>query len=282
MNINTHVNLYKYINLGVEISNHGHDYGPEQYLSLIAYYPRTLELMDNSIPGVWLIDLAATSNCLSSIIVFTSGGAGGNFRASITSNGLTGQIESVLVTSPGGGYSSDPHFVLSSASCTCKGLPGNVAGNFDACLMPRRAHGASFGGIVARNAVVYGSLPRVFLSGMTGVQNVDSVLIPVQRHGFEYSDGSLLFGAYGQWIKASQTFVLRMTGMVHVYVILLGKVCRSPCVRLLHDSLIRSQFIHKRDIPHSYVTQDSMRFAMRQLYVWRATHSHLCHDSSVT
>lgn len=164
--------------------------------------------------GINIVKVASTSNCISGMIISTVGGAGDHFRASITKvHYLTGEIESIVVSFHGSGYSSDPQFVISSANCRCNGLSGSVAGNFDACLTARRAHGASVGGIVALDAVVEGSLPRFYLSGLKGVQNSDSLHIPLQRHGFHYKNGQKLFGQYGQWIKASHTLVLRLTGL---------------------------------------------------------------------
>jgi hypothetical protein len=118
----------------------------------------------------------------------------------------------ISVTAHGSGYTSDPKFTISDARCKCNGLAGTVAGNFDACLSPRRAHGASLGSRVAHSAVVQGYSTRVYLTGLSGVQNPDSLYIPLQRHGFNNSDGTAVFGMYGRWIKASNTLVLQFTG----------------------------------------------------------------------
>ena len=47
---------------------------------------------------------------------------------------------------------------------------------------------------------------------MLGVQNPEASLIPIRRHGFDYSNGFEIFGTFGLWMKASNTLVLRFAG----------------------------------------------------------------------
>ena len=154
-----------------------------------------------------------TRSCLPGMIITAVGGGGDAFRATITAvQYLTGAIQAVSITQHGTGYSSNPQLVVSSAACRCNNLPGTVAGNFDACLSPRRAYGASIGSRVAHGAILQGFLPRFHVSDLLGIQNSDTEEVPLQRYGYEYADGSHIFGSYGKWIKFSHTLELQLRG----------------------------------------------------------------------
>ena len=57
-----------------------------------------------------------------------------------------------------------------------------------------------------------GRLPRLHLSGLLGVQTSDSERVPLGRYGFEFLDGTEVFGSYGTWTKSSHTLQLQLTG----------------------------------------------------------------------
>ena len=143
----------------IKILNHGRDYGDAGFLSFTAYYPGTNFRMENSITGLNPVSLAGTSNCRSGMIISAVGGGGQHFRAVIDLIQL-GQISSWSILHYGTDYTSDPQLIISSATCLCNGLPGNVAGNFDSCLTPRRAHGATIGLHFTHAACIFSSVLR--------------------------------------------------------------------------------------------------------------------------
>jgi hypothetical protein len=204
----------------VVISNHGRNYKGAMFLSILLYYPGTDLRMDDSITALKILVPGSTARCFVGMIISAVGGGGQHFQANIGNvNYLTGAIESVSIIYHGSDYSADPELVISSSSCTCYGLAGNVAGNFKRCLIAQRAHGAIIGGRVAENAQVKGLLPRVHLSGLKGVQNSDKSSIPLQRYGFHFEDGTEVLRS-AQWDKASHTFVMRLQGTLAVWAVL--------------------------------------------------------------
>ena len=143
----------------IKILNHGRDYGDAGFLAFTAYYPGTNFRMENSITGLNPVNLAGISNCRSGMIISAVGGGGQHFRAVIDLTQL-GQISSWSILHHGIDYTSDPQLTISSAMCLCHGLPGNVAGNFDSCLTPRRAHGATIGLRCTHAACILSSVLR--------------------------------------------------------------------------------------------------------------------------
>jgi hypothetical protein len=195
---------------GILVLNHGEQYGNAGYLAFVQFYPGTGERMELSITGLNLLDPISTSGCTSETIITAVGGGGENFRARID-RVTSGKIATYSILNHGRDYTSDPQLVMSHANCRCKGLPGNIPGNFDPCVTPRRAHGATIGGRVAREGSIEAQLPRVYIE-LPGIDRNDTGAVQLVRYGFNYADGTQVFGSFGSWIKASQTLVMHFAG----------------------------------------------------------------------
>jgi len=59
------------------------------------------------------------AGCTTGMALSASGGGGSGYAGTITEATLAGDISHVLITNGGVGYTTEPHLVASSASCTC-------------------------------------------------------------------------------------------------------------------------------------------------------------------
>ena len=108
-----------------------------------------------------------TSGCDNTVRLFTSGGGGSGFYATVTNISPLGGIRQFEIVNHGTGYTSDPNWLINNAGCTCNGIAGTSVGSFNPCVSFRRARGAVVSAHPAMNASLQATTgTRVILTGL--------------------------------------------------------------------------------------------------------------------
>ena len=126
-----------------------------------------------------------TSGCDSTVRLFTNGGGGSGFYATVTDISPLGGIRQLEIVNHGTGYTSDPDWLINNAGCTCNGVPGDTVGSFNPCVKFLRARGAVVSAPPALNAsfrVTTGT--RVVLTGLeSGAMTHPHDAVPIYAIG---------------------------------------------------------------------------------------------------
>ena len=167
------------------------------------YYSGTTTVQTNTITGISVSNSGNISKCQVGMTLVSQPAGSPSFQAVVTNVSSSGAITAVQIISNGGGFVADPSLVVSSGTCTCNGLAGNVPGNLQGCVRPLVARGAAFSATRAYGVIFQGKIPGIVISNLRDTQTADNLAIRVKT-----SCGAGLanaFGASAAWNQSTGT-----------------------------------------------------------------------------
>jgi hypothetical protein len=110
--------------------------------------------------------------------------------------------------SNGAGFMTDPSIVVSNAACSCNGLVGNVAGNFDGCLRALVARGGLLSATRAYGATLQAVLPQLTISNLKETQTADSSSVVIRNIISQGSENVSVLVSVATWLKSPGNMTL--------------------------------------------------------------------------
>jgi hypothetical protein len=186
--------------ISAAISSYGTGFDRDISVSEIQiFYRGSSSLQTNSITGVAIVSSGTMTQCTVGMTITALPAGSALFQAVVANVSVSGAITVVRVVSNGAGYMTDPSLVISSAACSCNGLAGNVAGNFDGCLRALVARGGLLSATRAYGATLMAIIPQLTISNLKETRTADSSSVAIRTSSIQGLEN--VFGSLATWLK---------------------------------------------------------------------------------
>jgi hypothetical protein len=187
--------------ISVAISSHGTGFDRDISTNEIQiYYRNSGSLQTNSITGVEIVSSGVMAQCTVGTTITAQPAGSSPFQAVVANVSTSGAITVVRVVSNGAGFMTDPSIVVSNAACSCSGLAGNVAGNFDGCLRALVARGGLLSATRAYGATLQATFPQLTISNLRETRTADSSSVVIRSSSGQGIES--VFGSAANWLKS--------------------------------------------------------------------------------
>ena len=191
----------------VSVSSHGTQFNADIPSNQIqVFFLGTSIVQTNAITSVYISSGGIMSQCQVGMIIASQPSGSTSFQAVVKNVSTSGAITRIQILSNGAGFLTDPSLIVLNASCTCNGLAGNIAGNFQSCLKPMVARGAVISATRAHGTVFQAIFPQVLISNLLYTRTSDSSFLPITARSS--TGAEIVFGSSASWNQSTGTVSL--------------------------------------------------------------------------